>query len=213
MFGKIKYFFFLLALSSGLTFAQLYESLEKEAVDVLLSLAAGNSISQDDITNLKVILFSDSTENLDSLQHQLIQFESESKNISSDSALVLFNLWYLHLNNTFYKYSKEKFFKSPKTKIMLFSISMSCYCTLELCKEQTIDLLNFIKEKANKYDYLVIDSFEHHELQIEYSTFFAPLVIIFNGRNKVVHKIIYDRKMITQLTNHLNNNSNRIYKE
>lgn len=205
MFDKIKYVFFLLILSSGLTFAQLYESLEKEAVDVLFSLAAGTSVSKDEIANLKEILHSDPSVNSDSLINHLAEFELELNNISTDSALVLFNQWYLHLSNTFYDYSKEKFFSSQKTKIILFSTSMSCYCTLEMCKEQTIQILKFIRSNNNRFDYWIIDSFEHNELQIEYLTLFAPSVIVFNENNKVLYKIEYEEKMIAQLTDYFNN--------
>jgi hypothetical protein len=206
MFEKIKYFFFLLVLSSGLTFAQLYESLENEAVDVLLSLAAGTSVSKDEIANLKEILHSDPSINLDSLISYLTEFESELESISSDSALVLFNQLYLHLSNTFYVYNKEKFFSSPIKNIILFSTSISCYCTLEMCKEQTIQILKFIRSNNNSFDYWIIDSFEHNELQIEYLTLFAPSVIVFNENNKVRYKIEYEKEMIAQLTNYFDNN-------
>lgn len=206
MFEKIKYFFFLLVLSSGLTFAQLYESLENEAVDVLLSLAAGTSVSKDKFANLKEILHSDPSVNSDSLINHLNEFESELESISSDSALVLFNQWYLRLSNTFYEYNKEKFFSSQKTKIILFSTSMSCYCTLEMAKDQTIDLLNFIRTNDETYDYWIVDSFEHNELQIEHLTLFAPSVIVFNGNNEVLYKIEYEEKMLEQLTAFINGN-------
>jgi hypothetical protein len=208
MFKKIKYFFFLLVLGSGLTFAQLYESLESEAVDVLISLASGNSVSKDDISNLKEILHTDPSVILDSLLNHLINFESELTNVSTDSALVLFNQWYLHLSNTFYPYNKAKFFSSTKKKIILFSTSMSCYCTLEMAKNQTIDIIKFIKENYDGYDYWIIDSFEHNELQIEYMTLFAPSVIVFNADNQVLYKIEYEEKMIVQLTDYFNNNIN-----
>jgi hypothetical protein len=207
MFEKIKYIFFLLILSSGLTFAQLYESLENEAVDVLLSLAAGTSVSKDKIANLKEILHSDPSVNSDSLINHLAEFKLELNNISTDSALVLFNQWYLHLSNTFYDYSKEKFFSSQKTKIILFSTSMSCYCTLEMAQNQTVDIIKFVKENNEEYDYWIIDSFEHNELQIEYLTLFAPSVIVFNENNEVLYKIEYEEKMIAQLTDYFNNNT------
>ncbi len=56
---------------------------------------------------------------------------------------------------------------------------MSCHCTLEMCKKQTIEILNLAKEK--NLDYWIIDSYEHNELQIKYETLFAPSVILFDG--------------------------------
>lgn len=205
MFIKTNFFVLLIILSSGFVSAQLYESLDKEAVDVLLSLATGTSVSKVEITNLKEILHSDPSVISDSLINHLIKFETELTNVSNDSALVLFNQWYLHLSNTFYEYNKAKFFSSNKTKILLFSTSMSCYCTLELAKNQTVDIIKFVKENNEEYDYWIVDSFEHNELQIEYSTLFAPSVIVFNGNNEVLYKIEYEEKMITRLTDYINN--------
>jgi len=208
MFVKINFVVLFIILSSGFLNAQLYESLEKEAVDVLLSLAAGTSVAKDDIANLKEILHSDPSVISDSLINHLIIFESELTNVSTDSALVLFNQWYLHLSNTFYEYNKAKFFSSTKKKIILFSTSMSCYCTLEMARNQTIDIIKFVKENYVEYDCWIIDSFEHNELQIEYMTLFAPSVIVFNADNQVLYKIEYEEKMIVQLTDYFNNNIN-----
>jgi len=208
MFVKINFVVLFIILSSGFLNAQLYESLEKEAVDVLLSLAAGTSVAKDDIANLKEILHSDPSVISDSLINHLIIFKSELTNVSTDSALVLFNQWYLHLSNTFYEYNKAKFFSSTKKKIILFSTSMSCYCTLEMARNQTIDIIKFVKENYDEYDCWIVDSFEHNELQIEYMTLFAPSVIVFDGNNEVLYKIEYEEKMIAQLTDYFNNNRN-----
>ncbi|MFZ1798866.1 MAG: hypothetical protein WAU24_03300, partial [Chitinophagaceae bacterium] len=117
-------------------------------------------------------------------------------------ALVLFNQWYLDLSNTFYNYADEKFFSSNKVKILFFSASMSCQCTLEMCKKQTIEILTLVKEK--NLDYWIVDSYEHNDLQIKYETFFAPSLIVFDSDNKVLHKIEYDEKMLEHLTMFLN---------
>jgi hypothetical protein len=195
----------IIILCSVFTVAQIAESLEKEAADILVSLSVGTSISTDDFANLNEILRSDSTASMDSLSKHLNQFESELNKISIDSAFVLFNQWYLHLNNVFYDYNKEKFFSSDKTKILLFSTSMSCYCTLEMCKNQTVELLKFIHENNYGYDYWVVDSYWYNELQIKYETFFAPSVIVFGSDNQLLHKIEYEKKMISLLSYYLTN--------
>ena len=79
---------------------------------------------------------------------------------------------------------------------------MSCQCTLEMCKKQTIEILNLAKE--NNLDYWIIYSYEHNELQIKYETLFAPSLIIFDGKNKVLYKIEYQENMIEKLTDYLN---------
>jgi hypothetical protein len=71
-----------------------------------------------------------------------------------------------------------------------------------MCKKQTIEILNLAKEK--NLDYWIIDSYEHNELQIKYETLFAPSLIIFDGKNKAMYKIEYQKNMIEKLTDYLN---------
>lgn len=84
---------------------------------------------------------------------------------------------------------------------------MSCYCTLKMSREQTVELLKFIGDNNDNYDYWIIDSYWFNELQIEYETLFAPSVIVFNSSNEALYKIEYEEKMLVQLTDFFNNNS------
>jgi len=220
MLVKITSALIILLINSGIANAQFFESVEKETERILISLSGGDSLKSSELTELKNLLTTyiekNSSESnldvnqrsIDSLTNHLTEFESESQNISTDSAFVLFNDWYLHLQNIFYEYSKEKFFSSPKQKILFFSTSMSCYCTLKMTREQTVELLKYVAGNNDKYDYWIIDSYWYNELQIEYETLFAPAVIVFNGSNEVLYKIEYEEKMIAQLTDYFNNNSN-----
>ncbi|MFN3695443.1 MAG: hypothetical protein ACK4UV_10580, partial [Ignavibacterium sp.] len=148
----------------------------------------------------------------DSLKNHFLEFEKEIKNISLDSALVLFNYWYLHFSNLFYNYADEKCFSSEATKIILFSTSMSCACTLEMARNQTLDLLKFQKEITDDYNnenekpfIWIIDSYEHNELQIRYETLFAPSVIVLDRNNMLIWRTEYDNGMIENLSQYINN--------
>ncbi len=147
------------------------------------------------------------TASFDSLKEQLDGMETQFNNISRDSSLVLFNQFYLHFSNTFYNYFKDKFSSSPKTKIIFFSASVSCPCTLEMCKNQLVDILKFRRDNIDKYDFWVIDSYWNNDLQIKYDTFFAPSVLVLNSNNEIIHKIEYDEKMINNLTDFLTANN------
>jgi hypothetical protein len=207
---KFKWFVLAIIIFSSNIFAQFYEAIEKNAVDYLISLADDSSKSEMEFEILKTALYSDidlselektyqvSKHGLDSLKNHFSEYESTLKNISKDSALVLFNQWYLHFSNTFYNNANEKFFSSGKTKMLFFSASMSCYCTLEMCKEQTIKVLSLAKEE--NLDYWIVDSYEHNDLQIKYGTFFAPSVVVFDGRNEVQFKIEYDENLLSKLS-------------
>jgi len=156
MLIKITFPIVLLMFTTGIARAQYFESVEKEAERILISLSDGDSINSSELTGLKNLLdskidnelsksFPDvNSQSIDSLKNHLNEFELELKIIPTDSAFVLFNEWYLHFQNIYYEYSKEKFFASPKTKILLFSTSMSCYCTLKMCRNQTVDILKYV---------------------------------------------------------------------
>ncbi len=205
--------------------AQLYETLENNAAELLISLSEQNPNYLKDIEKLKSILFtaqnadelkkmySITLTEFDSLKNHFLEFEKELKDISIDSALVLFNYWYLHFSNLFYNYADEKCFLSEATKIILFSTSMSCACTLEMARNQALDLLKFRREIADKLNdknenlyFWIIDSYEHNELQIRYETLFAPSVIVLDRNNELLWKIEYEEDMLEKLTTFINNN-------
>ena len=220
MLINITFQIIVLIFSTTIVQAQYFESVEKEAERILISLSDGDSLQSSEFSNLKKLLtkhieinssesnLNISQHSIDSLTNHLKKFESELKTISTDSAFVLFNDWYLHFQNLFYYYSKEKFFSSHRQKILFFSTSMSCYCTLKMNRIQTAELLKFISEKPDKYDYWIIDSYWYNDLQIKYETLFAPSVIVFDGSNQVLYKIEYEEKMLTLLSDYLTSLNN-----
>jgi len=215
----LKFILFLLVVLNHSMQAQFYENLRESADDYLVALSKKDSIKEEKFTKLKNLLFTKAEDEtirnlynlsynqLDSLKNEFTEYEKAKNEISDDSAFVLFNYWYLQLSNTFYNYAEEKFFSSEKVKILLFSASVSCACTLEMCRKQTIDLINFANQ--NGYDYWIVDSYENNQLQIEYQTLFSPSVIVFNGKNEALYKIEYDENMIDKLSQQLTNFHNK----
>ena len=191
------------------TYSQVFESIEKAAAQYFINLSNKNLDADNDLIKLKDLLFQSydkvefennfqsSMTAFDSLKNHFNKYETAIRNISKDSALVLFNQFYLHFSNLFYNYADEKFFSSNKTKLLFFSTSMSCHCTLEMCQKQSIEILNLSKEE--NLVYWIIDSYEHNELQIKYETLFAPSLILFDGNNNVLHKIEYDENLLSKL--------------
>lgn len=198
------------------TSSQVFESIEKAAAHYFINLSNKSSDADNDLIKLKNLLFQSydkvefeskyqtSINLFDSLKNHFNEYESSQKNISSDSALVLFNQWYLHFSNLFYNYADEKFFSSTKTKVLFFSTSVSCHCTLEMCNKQAIEILNLANER--NLDYWIVDTYEHNELQIKYETLFAPSLIVFDCKNKVLHKIEYQENMIEKLIDYVDKN-------
>jgi len=212
MLIKLTFHIIFLLISTSIINAQYFDSVEKESERILVSLSDGNSVNPTDLTELKNLLSSDfendvsesitpiNQQSIDSLRNHLTEFESELKNISTDSAFVLFNDWYLHLQNIFYEYSKEKFFSSDQRKILFFSTSMSCHCTLEMCKKQLVEILKLKRETGDSYSFLVVDSYWNNDLQLNYETYFAPSALVFNQSNELILKIEYEEEMIEQLS-------------
>lgn len=200
-------------------YAQTYETLEQKSADILLQLSLNDSSAYTTIEELSDFLkknnssasFGNSNSNKNeielSLKDLFNEFYFHHKIISFDSSLVLFNQWYLKLNNSNYDLAVKRFFSSPKTKILFFSTSMSCYCTLEMCMNQLIDILNLVQSSNGDYDYLAIDTYEKDELPLKYETPFVPSVIVLDESNQLLYKIEYDENMISSLNSYLSKNT------
>ena len=218
---KIKYWFtvIIVIVICRTEYAQTYESLEQKSADILLQLSLKDSSAYTTIEELNDFLKKNNSSaslvnsNSDqkiielSLTDSFDEFYLLHKNISFDSSLVLFNQWYLKLNNSNYDLAVKRFFSSPKTKILFFSTSVSCYCTLEMCKNQFADILNLVRSSDGAYDYLAIDTYEKDELALKYETLFVPSVIVLDESNQLLYKIEYDENMISSLNSYLSKNT------
>jgi len=71
-------------------------------------------------------------------------------------------------NSLFGNYLLDELKKSSQKKIILFSKSMSCECTLEMCYRQEAEVQKLMKENPNLFDYAVVDCFKDFDLQTKY---------------------------------------------
>ena len=222
MLTKISFLIFILLYTMGIASAQTFELIDKVADKIFISLYDNKPVDESSFSELSCLISAASAKDkedytahpeqqvIDSLIFHLSEFKSQIRKITLDSAFVLFNDWFLHLQNVFYKYEKGKYLSSGRPKIILFSTSMSCYCTLKMSREQTADILKLMAENRDGYDCWVIDSYWNNELQIEYNTFFSPSVIILNGKNNLIRTIEYDEEMISRLRVYLESGDEEI---
>lgn len=214
---KLKYIFILLLLFNGLAvFPQDADEINNRAAAVLLTLSQDKVFPEKEFNELKnLILPYDNGDNpvmkvpvdvssFDSLKSHLRKYETENKSINSDSSLVLFTDWYLHLQRVFYNYNKQNFFNSTKTKVLFFTTSVSCHCTMEMCRKQLVDILELRDTSEAAYSFLIVDSYWNNDLQLKYETYFAPAVLIFSSSNEMISLIEYDEKMAEKLNDTLN---------
>ena len=89
-------------------------------------------------------------------------------------------------NSAAYDYFYDKLIRTSEQKILVFSTSMSCKCTLEMCYQQEAEVQKFCKE--NNYEYAVIDAWEDPEIQQKYKVGFVPEIIILKEDNSVMNK-------------------------
>jgi len=211
-----NYFFVLL---SSLFFvvpilSQDADEINNKAAGYLLALAQEKNITKKEFIELKDLFTNVDTDLLetkyhshnsafDSLRSHLQKYEKDKIGIDADSSLVLFVDWYLHFQRTFYNYNRKNFFNSSKAKILFFTTSVSCRCTMEMCRKQLIEILNLKKMSGDAYSFLVVDSYWNNDLQLKYESYFAPSVLIFNGSNEILSLIEYDEKMSEKLNESL----------
>lgn len=105
------------------------------------------------------------------------------------------------VNNKFnastYKYFYDKIIKSRGKKIIIFSTSMSCECTLEQCYKQESEVQEFCRD--NNYEYVVIDTWEDSELQKKHNVGFIPTVILLNSTNNEQKRFVREEKLSNKL--------------
>ncbi|MDP2303211.1 MAG: hypothetical protein Q8N03_12400 [Ignavibacteria bacterium] len=108
------------------------------------------------------------------------------------------------VNNKFNSLFGTVFFNailnSSKQKIIVFSTSMSCECTLDMCYEQEVVVQNLLEDKNLNTDYVVIDCFSNTELQAEYQVGFIPTVLILDSANKEVKSFVRDENLLVNLS-------------
>ncbi len=185
-------------------FPQAAGEINDKAASVLLSLAQDKILPETEFSELKNLLVrgEGGGSSFDSLATHLLEYDNDRADIDADSSLVLFIDWYLHLQRTIYSYNKQNFFNSSKTKILLFTTSISCHCTMEMCRKQLIEILS-LKSENDAYSFLIVDSYWNNDLQIKYETYFAPSVLVFDSSNKLLSLIEYDEKMSEKLNDTL----------
>jgi len=91
-------------------------------------------------------------------------------------------------NSLFGNYFLDELRKSTKIKIIIFSTSISCECTLEMCYKQETEIQKLQKENPDLFDYAVIDTWVNSELQQKHGVGFIPTILILDSKNKEVKR-------------------------
>lgn len=123
------------------------------------------------------------------IQKKFNEFESNYFNkLQIDSLKKLFMAFNNEFNKTFGKYFYENLFNSSREKIIIFSTSLSCECTLELCYKNESEIQKLYLENPNKINYAVIDCFAEYDLQNKFNIGFIPTVIVLDVNDNEIER-------------------------
>jgi hypothetical protein len=92
-------------------------------------------------------------------------------------------------------YFLDELNKSSENKIILFSTSMSCECTLEMCYKQEAEIQKLQKENTGLFDYAVVDCFTDDDLQTKYEVEFIPTAFILDPKNKELRRLVREESI------------------
>jgi hypothetical protein len=92
---------------------------------------------------------------------------------------------------------------SSKKKIIIFSTSMSCECTLELCYKNEAEVQKLGKENPGLFDYAVVDCFTNFDLQSKYEVGFIPVVLVLDEKNKEIKRFVREENLYSKLNEYL----------
>ena len=106
-------------------------------------------------------------------------------------------------NSLFGNYLLDELKNSSKKKVILFSTSMSCECTLEMCYKQETEIQKLQKENPGLFDYAVVDCFTNFDLKSKYEVGFIPVVLVLDEKGKEVKRFAREENLYSELNKYL----------
>ena len=106
-------------------------------------------------------------------------------------------------NSLFGNYFLGELKNSSKKKIIFFSTSMSCECTLEMCYKQEAEIQKLQKENPGLFDYAVVDCFTNIDMQSKYEVGFIPVVLVLDESRKEVKRFVREENIYSKLSEYL----------
>jgi hypothetical protein len=122
---------------------------------------------------------------IDSYRTFKVFFQSKPK---IDTLKKIFRVVNNEFNSLFGNYFLDDLKRSSKKRIILFSTSVSCECTLEMCYKQEAEIQKLQKENPDLFDYAVVDTWVNSELQQKHDVGFIPTILILDSKNKEVKR-------------------------
>jgi len=151
---------------------------------------------------LKELVGNDSK--IDRLTESFNEFENilESKP-KVDTLKKIFRTFNNEFNSIYGEHLYNEIISSGAKKIIVFSTSMSCECTLELCYKNEADVQKLRKEKPDLFEYVVVDCFTDSKLQTEHKIGFIPVVIVLDSNSNEIKRFVREENLYSKLSEYL----------
>ncbi|MCX6173946.1 MAG: hypothetical protein NTZ27_04230 [Ignavibacteriales bacterium] len=112
-------------------------------------------------------------------------------------------------NSLLGNYFLDELKKTSNKKIIVFSTSMSCECTLEMCYKQESEIQKLLKDNPGLFDYAVVDCFTNFDLQTKYEVGFIPVVLVMDEKGMEIKRFVRSENLFTELNSLLNTRRNK----
>jgi hypothetical protein len=149
----------------------------------------------------------DSTERKNKAEQLIKSFKAFQKFLRSkqkvDTLKKVFRVVNNEFNSLFGNYLLNELINSTKKKIIIFSTSMSCECTLEMCYKQEAEIQKIQKENSDLFDYAVVDCFTNFNLQSKYEIGFIPVALVLDENGKEVKRFVREENLQSELSKYL----------
>ena len=196
---KILFLAFVLCFQA-VSIAQPATELAGKVNDIYLNSFNNESIKPDNIREIQSVLnriaASDSIlsvlqldkKNISDLINEFSLFENANQH--TDSTLKTFYPVYLHFVSAFRQYYKGQFIYSARKKILFFTSSVSCECTVTMCQQQLAAVLRFIQQHNGQYELILEDTWSSSYFKDKFKAGFVPTVIVVDEQNKEIKRFV-----------------------
>lgn len=127
------------------------------------------------------------------LDSALVRFDALNRSdLSVDSLRIVFREIAESFEYTFCNYFHAQARMSHVKKVFLFSVSISCECTLKMCGEHLDALYALKRHYGNKVSILAVDTFHNTDLKDRYKIEFSPTLVVLDENNNEVQRFVRD---------------------
>jgi len=118
---------------------------------------------------------------------------------SADTLLSAFKPVTQSYNRLFGRHLHNQIKTAEKPKIILFSTSVSCECTLKAAAENEVAVQKFYQDYPHIADYVIIDAFYETALRDTYQIHFLPVAVVLDRDGTEMERYVVEDFLYPEL--------------